>query len=180
MKAALAFLPDPDARARFQSWFELCASANPGRLRLAGLPPHISLKQPFDIEDHDSVISYHVDLARRLQPLAARLGAPEVVHSVHWLPVQNDEPFRRVHEQLNEELTSIVADPTADFDGPSYRSHMTIGFLEHVEGALTPVADPPMTEVQLVELGLFLYEESTPGEWTFDLHSTVPLGHGVG
>lgn len=180
LKAALAFLPDPDARARLLAWFEVCVSANRGRLRLSGLPPHISLKQPFAIEDRDGVISHHVDLARRLEPLTARLGAPEVVGSVHWLPVENDEPFRRVHDQLNAELLSVVADPTADFDGPSYRSHMTIGFFEGDGGALTAVADPPVAEVQLVDLGLFLYEESAAGEWRFHLHSAVALGQGGG
>lgn len=91
------------------------------------LPPHISLKQPFDSPDLDLLERHMAELAQSLQPFQVDLTHLELVKTVvdgldtgiSWLNVQETAFLRQLPNRLNQELASRFGNVPAAFDGPS-------------------------------------------------------------
>jgi 2'-5' RNA ligase len=98
------------------------------------LPPHISLKQPFDISDLNLVEDYMTELAKSIKPFRVNLTHLELIETkidnqvtgILWLNVQETEFLRQLHNRVNQELTLRLGSVPAAYDGPRYHFHMSI------------------------------------------------------
>jgi 2'-5' RNA ligase len=98
------------------------------------LPPHISLKQPFDISDLGLLERYMAELAQSISPFRVGLTHLELVETVVdgldtgilWLNVQETAFLRQLHNRVNQELTLRFGNVPAAFDGQGYHFHMTV------------------------------------------------------
>jgi hypothetical protein len=52
-------------------------------------------------------------------------------HIILWADVKETPDLWALHERLNVELSSQLADTTAPFDGPAYRFHATVAIAVH-------------------------------------------------
>jgi 2'-5' RNA ligase len=112
MRAALALLADREASnlVRRLSW-QIHGKYHTG-LAITRLPPHISLKQPFEISDTGGLEAYMLELARDTGPFDIRLTQLQLIpiesegirFGLLWIEVQENETLRRLHETLNREL----------------------------------------------------------------------------
>lgn len=134
MKAAFALLADDETHnlVRKLSW-DIHQKYRTG-IDVCRLPPHISLKQPFDIADLDSLTEYMTELAQSLRPFPTLLTHLELIETtmdglhtgILWLSVEETEFLRRLHNRVNEELTARFGNVPAEFDGADYHFHMTV------------------------------------------------------
>ncbi len=93
-------------------------------------PAHISLKQPFVIEDLARLEAYCDKLAAHIAPFPIEL---DEFYADEWsgygilgLRVVETGSLRELHNRLNRELGQLFSDPSAPFDGDAYRFHLTI------------------------------------------------------
>ncbi len=98
------------------------------------LPPHISLKQLFEIEDAARLEDYMHEFARTIRPFEIKCTELQLVPitfagmetGILWLDVQETDPLRQLHDRLNRELAQRFGNTQAAFDGPAYHFHMTV------------------------------------------------------
>ena len=103
-------------------------------LETSRLPPHVSLKQPFDIPNISDLEEYMTELAGSLSPIDITLTELELIEvtgangpsGILWLQVEQTSALHKLHTHLNQELASRFGNTQADFDGPGYQFHMTI------------------------------------------------------
>jgi len=134
MKAAFALLANPEVHnfVRRLTW-EIHQKYRTD-ISACRLPPHISLKQPFEIGDLAALESYMDDLASTIEPFEVHLTELQLVPTVMddtetgilWLDVQETEDLRGLHNRLNHELSKRFKNTQADFNGASYHFHMTL------------------------------------------------------
>lgn len=96
----------------------------------AQLPPHISLKQPFEISDINEVEKYMEEFAESIEPFEISIPrlnywVSEEVGSI-YLEVEESQILRDLHNRLNKELKVRFGNTSAMFDGDEYRFHLTI------------------------------------------------------
>jgi len=189
MKAAFALLADTETHnlVRKLSW-DIHRKYRTG-IDICRLPPHVSLKQPFEISDLDRLEGYMPELAESISPFEVNLTGLELI-DVHiggletgilWMNVQETETLRNLHNRLNQELTARFGDVSAEFDGPDYHFHMTVAiggqpiatyrkihseFSARVHGLLYIVRD----------LGIFVYDESDEVYANYIIYKILPLG----
>lgn len=94
------------------------------------LPAHISLKQPFSFENMDTLEVYFDSLAAQISSFQIEL---DEIYYTGWdeygilgINVVETKPLRRLHNQLNRELSTLFLDTSAPHDGDRYHFHMTI------------------------------------------------------
>ena len=94
------------------------------------LPAHISLKQPFSFESMARLENYFDSLAARIAPFQIEL---DKIYATEWegdgilgIDVKETETLRKLHNQLNHELSKLFVDTSAPHDGDGYHFHMTI------------------------------------------------------
>jgi len=152
------------------------------------LPPHISLKQPFDISDLEALSKYMDELARSIEPLQVRLPQFQLIDAIIdglesgiiWLSVEETESLRRIHNRLNEELTARFGDVPADFDGDRYRFHMAVALggqpietyhriLDEFKGRLGNL------QYTVRDLVMFVYDERTALNAGYMTYKILPL-----
>ena len=133
MKATFALLADNrihnlvrklswDIHRKYRTGIDVCR-----------LPPHISLKQPFDVSDLDSLTKYMAEYSASITPFEAKLTHLELIEAaigeiesgILMLNVLETETLRGLHNRLNQELTARFGNVPAAFDGPDYHFHMT-------------------------------------------------------
>ena len=134
MKATFAFLADTQTHnlVRKLSW-DIHQKYRTG-IDICRLPPHISLKQTFNISDFDSLSEYMTELAQSIEPFRTRLTHLELIDAtidglesgILWLNVEDSEFLREIHNRLNEELTARFGNVPAEYDGADYHFHMTV------------------------------------------------------
>ena len=98
------------------------------------LPPHISIKQPFDISDLASLENYMAELSRSIKPFSVNLTRLELIETtidglvtgILWLNVQETDHLRELHNRVNQELTTRFGNVPAAFDGSAYHFHMSV------------------------------------------------------
>lgn len=93
------------------------------------LPPHISLKQPFAIDDIEIVEKYFDRLSSEIKPMKLKIGPTYLWENVIGLNVQESNELRECHNKINKELKSICKNLTALYDGLEYHFHLTIAFI---------------------------------------------------
>lgn len=106
-------------------------------LRAARHPWHLSLKQPFAVDDTDlaALETFFGGFAAGIKPFTIHLDQLEQQSSptypvVLWLAARESPALRALHQQLNTGLQALLGGAPAAFDGPTYRFHMTLALLD--------------------------------------------------
>ncbi|MEW6083445.1 MAG: 2'-5' RNA ligase family protein [Chloroflexota bacterium] len=194
MKTTFALLADYETHnlVRKLSW-DIHQKYRTG-IDVCRLPPHISLKQPFDIIDLDLLSEYMTELAQGLEPFQTLLTHLELIETtmnglhtgILWLNVQETELLRQLHEPVNRELTARFGNVPAEFDGSDYHFHMTVAIggqsIETYRVILNEfknrIVNLPCTVRELV---MFVYDERTAVNAGYMTYRILPLGanHGL-
>jgi 2'-5' RNA ligase len=193
MRTAIALLVEDDLRNRLASFTLRCRNYG-FNLNVLRLPAHVSLKQPFVVNDFERFEKYFEDFARNTEPQPLELdglvfwGNEE--YGVVVVRVAASQRLRQLHSQLNAELQQKFGETHADFDGDEYEFHLTIA-LGPFQAELLPklendIATWKMNEVTLSSrLAMFIYEESTRPDPFYGLreygtYKVLPLGQKSG
>lgn len=150
--------------------------------RPRALPPHVSLKQPFDVDgDFPAVERYFATLAASVAPVDLQLGKLLLWETVLSIDVASSPSLLALHARLNVELRGVVRDPAAPFDGERYHFHLTIAtggasadtyreiHATYAEAMAARVA-------RATELAMFVYDTRRPDAWQYMTHTVLPLG----
>ncbi|MDP9315461.1 MAG: 2'-5' RNA ligase family protein [Chloroflexota bacterium] len=171
MKATFALLADHPTHnfVRKLAW-QLHQMYGTG-LRASWLPPHISLKQPFAIDDLAALEAYFDQFATALSSFSATLpnvhviSAPAASHitGIVWLNVEETPLLRNLHMRLNADLAAQFGNTAAPFDGADYHFHMTLAISNHPTQAYTEIQatyENMDVNVQYTvrELAMFVYD----------------------
>ncbi|HJS17567.1 MAG TPA: 2'-5' RNA ligase family protein [Anaerolineales bacterium] len=134
MKATFAFLSDSNIHnlVRKLSW-DIHQKYRTG-VDVCRLPPHISIKQPFEISDLLLLEKYMTEIAGGIEPFEVKLKKLELIPAtidgldtgILWLDVEESELLRQTHNRVNQELALRIGNVSAPFDGVDYHFHMTI------------------------------------------------------
>lgn len=150
------------------------------------LPAHVSLKQPFTFEEMPILENWFDNLSSSIQPFEIRLD-----HFYHFsgdgygllgLNVVETPILRGLHERVNRELAQIVADPSADYDGETYRFHLTVEVGQVGEEDIYRSYYDRLETKQLNlaftarKLALFYYADRQPGPDSFLVYKVQALG----
>lgn len=189
MKATFALLADSKTHnlVRKLSW-DIHQKYRTG-IDVCRLPPHISLKQPFDISDLDALSEYMTELVQgleRFQTLLTHLGLIETtmdgLHTgILWLNVQETESLRHLHERVDRELTARFGNVPAAFDGADYHFHMTVAiggppfetYRKILDEFKDRLVDLPCTVREIV---MFVYDERNAVNAGYMTYKILPLG----
>lgn len=98
------------------------------------IPPHISLKQPFEISDLDRLGKYMSEFAASIAPFEVKLTELQLIEvnkegfetGILWMDVEETQTLRQLHDRLNEELAVRFGNVQAPYDGLQYHFHMTV------------------------------------------------------
>ncbi len=189
MKAAFALLANHEVtnQVRKVSW-KMHQECHVG-IKPCCLPPHVSLKQPFRIDDLAGLEAYMDELAASIEPFEIHLPQIQVVPVTYdgletgllWLDVAEKPELRQLHERLNAGLSQRFGDTRADFDGAAYHFHMTVMLgeqpIETYRKFYTEIADPNINlRFTTRELALFVYDEPMGPGAEYLCYRIVPLG----
>jgi 2'-5' RNA ligase len=153
------------------------------------LPPHISLKQPFDVSDLNALEKYMVELAGTITPFEVRLTELQLVDiaieglntGLLWLNVQETELLRQLHNRVNQELAARFGDAPAAFDGPEYHFHMTVALGNQPIETYRKIKDEfsgRLTNLQYTvqEMVMFVYDEMYSFSSGYMTYMALPVG----
>ena len=156
------------------------------------LPPHISLKQPFDVSDLGSLEHYLKELAGSIDPFDVQLTELQYVDAtvedqnsgILWLDVRETEILRRLHNRVNRELAARFGNVQAAFDGPDYHFHMTVAIgSQSVETYRKIVNEFSGRLIDLRytvrELAMFVYDEMHSLNAGYMTYLILPIGNTV-
>lgn len=189
MKAGLALLADrPTHNAVRRLAWQLHRDYGTG-LRASRLPPHISLKQPFTIDDLAGLERYFDHFAAQLAPFAVLLPRIQIIaqpsspelSGIAWFEVTETPLLRQLHNRLNQDLAVRFGGTSAPFDGDSYHFHLTIAVSSRPTDAYHRMA-ARLDEFNLAlgytacELALFVFDETDPGTTNSLTYKIAPLG----
>lgn len=190
MKATFAFLADNhihnlvrklswDVHQKYRTGIDICR-----------LPPHISLKQPFDISDLDALSKYMDELAQSIEPFQVRLPQLELIDAtvdglesgIIWLSVEETESLRGIHNRLNEELTACFGSVPAEYDGAGYHFHMSVAIggqpIETYQKVLEEFKDRLVNlQYTVRDLVMFVYDERSALNAGYMTYKILPLGN---
>jgi len=189
VKATFAFLADNhihnlvrklswDIHQRYRTGIDVCR-----------LPPHISLKQPFDISDLDTLSRYMDELAQSIEPFQARLPQLELIDAtidglesgILWLNVEETKLLRGLHNRLNEELTARFGNVPAEYDGDAYHFHMSVAIggqpIETYRMIFDEFKDRLINlHCEIRDLVMFVYDERSDVNAGYMTYKILPLG----
>ena len=139
------------------------------------LPPHVSLKQPFEIGDSnrlDGLVATLEGFIARIDPVPIEFGPLGSWESILGYPARPESWLRSQHIALNAMLAEQLDDPSAPFDGDAYRFHLTVaaGRVEPEIARLAAVRHGGTVLAPAVptRLGIFTYsQEPASGEWQY-------------
>lgn len=139
---------------------------------LGRLPPHISLKQPFDISDLAALEVYLAELASTIRPFEVYLTRLNLVRTtidnldtgILWLDVQETEFLRQLHSRVNNDLTARIGNVPAAFDGAAYHFHMSVAIGGQPFDVYRQICDEFSSQLvnlhyTVHDLALFVYDE---------------------
>lgn len=153
------------------------------------LPPHISLKQPFEVANLDSLENYMDELAKSIKPFRVNLNRLELIETniddrdtgILWMGVVETEFLRRLHTRVNEELNLRFGNTSADFDGPQYHFHMTVAIggqpletYRKIHGEYSDRLVDLHCTVQ--KLAMFVYDDRNALNAGYMIYRVLPLG----
>jgi 2'-5' RNA ligase len=158
-------------------------------IEVTRLPPHISLKQPFEISELHSLEKYVTELAGSIEPFDVLLTELQLVEAtidglvtgILWLNVQETETLRQLHNRLNQELTLRFGNVPAAFDGPDYHFHMTVAMGNQPVETYRQIKDEfsgrlTNLQYQIRELILFVYDDPDTINAGFMTYMILPVG----
>jgi len=189
MKATFAFLADNHIHnlVRKLSW-DIHQKYRTG-IDVCRLPPHISLKQTFDISDLDSLSEYMTELASGIEPFQARLTHLELIEAnidgldsgILWLNVEETEFLRGLHNRLNEELAARFGNVPAEYDGEKYHFHMSVAIggqpIETYHKIIDEFKDKlGNLQYTVRDLVMFVYDERSDVNAGYMTYKILPLG----
>ena len=189
MRTAVALLVEDELNNRLASFTLRCRDYG-FSLKVLRLPAHVSLKQPFIVNDFERFEKYFEEFARQTEPQQLNLHgfvfwdtAEQGVVVVRVAPTPR---LRQLHSQLNAELEQEFGETQADFDGDTYEFHLTVA-LGACQPDLLPQLQKDIAGLKLEEvtvssrLAMFIYEESTRpdplyGVREYGTYKILPLG----
>ena len=189
MKATFALLADNQIHnlVRKLSW-DIHLKYRTG-IDVCWLPPHISLKQTFDISDLDSLSKYLAELAKSTEPFQAQLTHLELVEAtindldsgILWLNVKETEFLRGLHNRLNEELTARFGNVPAEYDGADYHFHMSVAIGSQPIDIYHKILDEfkeRLVNLQYTvrNMAMFVYDERFAVNAGYMTYMIVPIG----
>ena len=189
MKATFALLANSEIHnlVRKLSW-EIHQRYRTGT-RVAALPPHISLKQPFRIKDLSALESYMQELADSILPFEVLLTELQVIpisfegmgYGLLWIDVEQTRELRNLHNRLNDGLNRRFGHTPADFDGESYHFHMTIAMgsqsVETYRKFYSEIPNPKINlQIPVRELAMFVYDEPMGPNGEYLCYRILPIG----
>ena len=169
MRTAIALLVEDELGNRLASVTLRCRAYG-FNLSVLRLPAHVSLKQPFVVNDFERFEKYFEEFARHTEPQPLELNGFELwgneEDGVVVVRLAASPRLRQLHAQLNTELEQEFGDTHADFDGEDYEFHLTVALgafrAELLSQLENDIATWKMDEVTVSSrLGMFIYEEST-------------------
>ncbi|MBC7875672.1 MAG: 2'-5' RNA ligase family protein [Anaerolineales bacterium] len=188
MKAAFALLADhiTHNQIRKLSW-NIHRKYHTG-IDICRLPPHISLKQPFNISKLDLLEEYMSEFVNSISPFEINLTGLELIKTtmdgsdtgILWMNVEETKTLRQLHSQLHEELTSRFGDVSAPFDGLEYHFHMTVAIggqpFDTYQNIYSEFSSP-LKNIHYIarEIGLFVYDESDEINVGYITYKILPL-----
>jgi len=168
MRTAIALLVDNELANRMAAYTLRCRNYG-FDLRVLRLPAHVSLKQPFIVNDFECFERYFDEFSRHIEPQQLRFKGftfwGNAEQGVVVAYVEASPRLRQLHGQLNAELEQSFGGTQADFDGDAYEFHLTVaigGFHPDMLPQLNAdIATWKLDEVtESSSLAMFIYEES--------------------
>lgn len=107
-----------------------CKTINTGAVNEASftLPQHISLKASFETEKHQEIIAYLKSKYRNLEKFPLEVEGIQQLPGVIWLKIKETATLRKMHNELNHELSERYAVGLTGYDGESFIFHSTLLF----------------------------------------------------
>lgn len=137
----------------------------------AKLPHHVSIKQPFKVEDFVELEQYFDDFSSSVHPIRIKLVEIQCVElsifgiesGLLWFDVEDTEELRTLHNRLNSELSARFRNTQAPHDGERYHFHMTITiggkpYTSYQDAFNKLKKKRYLLEYVYDEIGLFYYE----------------------
>jgi 2'-5' RNA ligase len=189
MKAAFALLANTEVhnRVRKLAW-EIHQRYRTG-ITHCRLPPHISLKQPFQVLDLAALEAYMSEFVRSIRPLEVHLTELELrpivfegtEYGLLWIDVEETADLRQLHQRVNQELSQRFGNIQADYDGPAYHFHMTVMMggqpLAVYQRLYGEIPDRRIHLGYTVrELALFVYDEPLGPHGEYMTYKILPMG----
>lgn len=189
MRTAIALLVEDELSNRL-AFFTLRCRDYGFSLNVLRLPAHVSLKQPFIVNDFERFEEYFEEFARNTEPQFLQLIGFELwgneEYGVVVVRVAASPRLRQLHAQLNAELNREFGETHADFDGDDYQFHLTVA-LGAFRADLLPQLENDLATWKFDEvtvssrLAMFIYEESTRpnplyGVREYGTYQISPLG----
>jgi 2'-5' RNA ligase len=152
------------------------------------LPPHISLKQPFDVSGLGLLEEYMIELTRSIDPFDVQLTELQYVEDqsagILWLDVRETETLRRIHNRVNQELAARFGNVQAAFDGPEYHFHMTVAIGSQSPETYRKIMEEfsdRLVNLQYTvrELAMFVYDEMHSLNAGYMTYMILPIGKTV-
>ena len=153
------------------------------------LPPHISLKQPFDISDVAILESYLAELTGSLSPFEVTLTQLGLVRTmldnldtgILWLDVQETEILRQLHNRLNHDLALRIGSAPAAFDGAAYHFHMTVAIAGQPHEVYRGIHEEFSSRLvnlkfMVEEMVMFIYDDDASLAKGYMTYMVLPLG----
>lgn len=185
MKAALVLLADDAVQNTARKVVVRLGQQTGLHFYASLLPAHVSLKQPFKVDNLDKLDAYVDQLAASLAPFEVHMDS---YYYEEWadtgilgLNVVETPQLRGLHGRLNEELKEIVADASAAHDGSGYHFHLTLEMapLEQTTGLRDFFNFLPDPQEKLLftanRLAIFVYLDDRYLPGTFTTYRIVPL-----
>lgn len=169
MRTAIALLVEDELSNRLASFTLRCRDYG-FDLRVLRLPAHVSLKQPFVVNDFERFEKYFEEFAMRLEPQQLRFDGfafwGNAEQGVISARIAASHRLRQLHDQLNAELEQSFGGTQADFDGNAYEFHLTVAIgssrADLLHQLQSDIAAWKLDEVtESSRLAMFIYEEST-------------------
>lgn len=155
---------------------------------MARLPHHVSLKQPFPIDDLDEIERHFDEFASTLNPITVKLTEvalwPSKVFGydsgVMVIKAEKTKELFDLHKRLNKELEERYGSCPAEFDGDDYTFHMTVAiggkpFENYQRTYDLLVKKEYHEEVKFDQLGLFYYDNDRITQGTYFCYKRVSI-----
>lgn len=190
MKATVALLANAEIHnaVRKLAW-DIHRKYHTG-IDLGRLPPHISLKQPFDVPNMAELERYLVELASSISSFEVHLKQLDLVRTtidnldtgILWLDVQETEVLRQLHNRVNDDLASRIGSVPAAYDGAAYHFHMSVAIGGQTFDVYRRICDEfsgMLVDLHYTvqEIALFVYDDEASLAKGYMTCMVLPLGN---
>jgi len=158
-------------------------------ISICRLPPHISLKQPFEVSDFIALENYMSELAGSISPFDVNLTELQLIPididgvdtAILWIDIQETNYLRQLHDRINQELEQRFNNTQAYADGASYHFHMSVAIggqpIEVYQKVYDEIPDRVVNlKYTAHELSMFVYDEPIDLDGNYMTYKILPLG----